>query len=98
MYQGYTGGSYLITQYTPYFRREAHETLSKGGMTICRSWYRAYASHSTLSLSALMGFLYVCLKKGIAETKTQIVDVFKVLLKSAQIPCMQKKVILVLFC
>ena len=53
MYQGYTGGSYLITKYTPYFRREAHETLSKGGMSICRSWYRAYASHSTLSLSNL---------------------------------------------
>ena len=79
MYQGYTDGSYLITQYTPYFRRKADETLSKGGMTICRPWYRAYASHSTLSLSVLMGFLYVRLKKGVAETKTQIVVVFKFL-------------------
>ena len=48
MYQGYSDGAYLITQYTPYFRREAHETLSKGGMTICHPWYGAYAFHSTL--------------------------------------------------
>ena len=61
MYQGYTDGPYLITQYTPYFRRGAHETLSKGGMTICRPWYRAYAFHSTLGyMQSLRGFLYVC--------------------------------------
>ena len=61
MYQGYTDGAYLITQYTPYFRREAHETLSKGGMTICYPWSRAYASHSTLSLSNLTLRGSVCL-------------------------------------
>ena len=32
LHQGYTGE--LITQYTPYLHREAHETLSKGGMTL----------------------------------------------------------------
>ena len=32
LHQGYTGK--LITQYTPCLHREAHETLSKGGMTL----------------------------------------------------------------
>ena len=36
LHQGYTGGTDLFTRYTPYLHREAHETPSKGGMTLDR--------------------------------------------------------------
>ena len=51
LHQSYTGlhrFTSLITHYTPYFHREAHETLPKGGMTLWPPGYWAPYSHTTL--------------------------------------------------